>query len=147
MEISWWHWIVLGIVLVLTELAVPAFVLIWFGLGAVIVGLLMLVLPSIGITAQVFLWTVASIAMTLLWFKVFRMRGFRTRSGMSDAHVLGEVGVLARDVEPFGRGSVRFQKPLMGSESWDCISDETIKANERVKVVAMEGHLLKVAKA
>ncbi len=38
MEMEWWQWAVAGIVLVLAELAVPAFVLIWFGLGALVSG-------------------------------------------------------------------------------------------------------------
>jgi hypothetical protein len=42
---------------------------------------------------------------------------------------------------------VRFQKPLVGSEVWECISDETIKSGERVKVLGIEGSFLKVGKA
>ena len=42
MDFEWWHWIVLGIALVIAELAVPAFFVIWFGLGALLVGLALL---------------------------------------------------------------------------------------------------------
>ena len=42
MSFEWWHWIVLGIGLVIAELAVPAFFVIWFGLGALLVGLALL---------------------------------------------------------------------------------------------------------
>jgi hypothetical protein len=34
MHLEWWHWIVGGIALVLAELAIPSFFVIWFGLGA-----------------------------------------------------------------------------------------------------------------
>ncbi len=37
MQLEWWHWAVTGILLILSELAVPAFVLVWFGLGALLV--------------------------------------------------------------------------------------------------------------
>ncbi len=33
-QLQWWHWIVGGIALVVAELAVPAFYVVWFGLGA-----------------------------------------------------------------------------------------------------------------
>jgi len=33
MQFLWWHWVVLGIVVMLLELAVPAFFLIWFVSG------------------------------------------------------------------------------------------------------------------
>ena len=61
MSFEWWHWIVLGIALVIAELAVPAFFIIWFGLGALLVGLAMLAVP-LGATAQIGLWVVASVA-------------------------------------------------------------------------------------
>ena len=147
MSLEWWHWIVLGIALIIAELAVPQFVLIWFGLGSLLVGLMMVVLPGLGVTAQFLLWTLASLAMIFLWFRVFKRGAHKTRIGMSDANVVGEVGVLTRDVEPFQRGSVRFQKPLMGSDVWECIADESIRANDRVRVTSIEGNILKVGKA
>ena len=55
--------------------------------------------------------------------------------------------MLVRAVEPFGKGEVRFQKPLMGSEVWPCLSDEALAAGERVRVQAVDGQLLKVVKS
>lgn len=140
----WWHWMVVGLALGLAELAVPSFFLIWFGLGALLVGLVLLVAPDISLAAQVLLWTAASVVMTALWFKVFRQAA-KTRSGQAD-EVLGEIGVLVRAVQPFEKGEVRFQKPVMGSEVWPCLADEAIAAGERVKVLAVDGQLLKVGK-
>jgi len=84
--------------------------------------------------------------MTALWFKVFRDKAERTRSGQAD-EALGEIGVLVRAVRPFEKGEVRFQKPVMGAEVWPCLADEAIAAGERVKVVAVDGQLLKVGKS
>ena len=52
MQPEWWHWAVLGIGLVIAELAVPAFFIVWFGLGALLVSVVVLVVPSLGLTAQ-----------------------------------------------------------------------------------------------
>jgi membrane protein implicated in regulation of membrane protease activity len=68
------------------ELAVPAFFVIWFGLGALLVGLALLVAP-LGATAQIGLWIVASVAMVGLWFRVFKSGEYlrsRTQVGQSD---------------------------------------------------------------
>lgn len=146
MQPEWWHWAVAGIVLILAELAVPAFVLVWFGLGALLVALIV-ALADIGLTAQLAAWLVVSLAFVALWFKVFKPESHKTRIGMSDADVTGEIGLLARDVAPFEKGEVRFQKPILGTDSWPCIADEAIKAGERVRVVDVEGSFLKVAKA
>jgi membrane protein implicated in regulation of membrane protease activity len=145
MELLWWHWIVFGLVLGLAELAIPSFFIIWFGLGALLVGVVLIVMPDMSFNAQILLWTIASAGLTALWFKVFRGVADKTRSGQA-AEVLGEIGVLVHAVEPFQKGEVRFQKPVMGSEVWPCLADEAIAAGERVKVLAVDGQLLKVGK-
>jgi len=145
MQPEWWHWAVAGIVLILAELAVPAFVLVWFGLGALVVALVA-ALADISLTAQLSVWLVVSVVLVFLWFKVFKPGSHKTRIGMSDANVVGEVGLLTHDVAPFQKGEVRFQKPILGADSWECIADEAVKAGERVRVLAVEGSFLKVGK-
>ena len=149
MELAWWHWMVLGLGLGLVELAVASFFIIWFGLGALLVGVAMLVAPGMVFSTQILLWTAASVAMTALWFRVLRKDAGKTRSGQAN-EALGEIGVLVRAVEPLGvnsaRGEVRFQKPILGSDVWPCLADEVIAAGERVRVLAVDGQILKVGK-
>lgn len=147
MSIDWWMWAILGIALILAELVVPSFVLIWFGLGALGMAILGFLLPGLSLTVQIFAWLVASVAMVVLWFKLFKPEIYKSRAGMSDSNIIGEVGLLVREVAPFERGRVRFQKPLVGSDVWDCIADQNIASGERVKVLAIEGSLLKVGPA
>ncbi len=147
MNPEWWTWVVGGIALILAELAIPSFFIVWFGLGAILVGLLMLALPDLSLTAQLAVWTAASLAMVVLWFRVFKRSFYRTRIGTADGGVIGEIGVLVSAVAPFERGKVRFQRPLLGSEEWVCLADAAIAAGERVRVVAVEGSYLKVGKA
>jgi membrane protein implicated in regulation of membrane protease activity len=146
MGLEWWHWAVFGIALIVAELVVPAFVLVWFGLGAILVALSMLLVPALGMTAQILMWTLASVLMVVVWFRIFKRGMHKTRIGMSDSHVIGEIGLLISGVEPFGKGQVRFQKPLIGSEVWECIADEPIGTGQRVKVLGVEGSFLKVGK-
>lgn len=146
MQLLWWHWVVLGITLMLLELVVPAFFLIWFGVGAVIVGVAVLVVPALSFAWQIILWIVCSIAFLLLWFKVFKPGFHKTRAGMSRGAVAGEIGLVVREVRPFEKGQVRFQKPLMGDDVWEVIADEEIRMGERVKVLDVEGNILKVGK-
>ena len=147
MELLWWHWIVLGIVLMLLELAVPAFFLMWFGLGAVVVGLLMLVFPDLSMAHQVIAWTASSMLFVWLWFKVFKPNIFKTRAGLSRGTFIGEVGLVTKDIRPYEKGQIRFQKPILGNEVWESIADEEIKAGERVKVLEVEGSVLRVSRA
>jgi len=146
MSFEWWHWIVLGLALVIAELAVPAFFIIWFGLGALLVGLVMLGLPELSLTAQLAIWTAASLSMVVLWFRVFKPGFQKTRIGTAAGEAIGEIGLLVSAVAPFERGKVRFQRPVLGSEEWVCVADSPIAAGERVKVVAVEGSFLTVGK-
>ncbi|WP_412478167.1 NfeD family protein [Azonexus sp. IMCC34839] len=147
MQFEWWYWIVGGLVLIVAELAIPSFFVVWFGLGALLVGLALLVLPELSGTAQLALWTVASLAMVALWFRVFKPSLHKTRIGLAEGEVLGEIGLLVTAVAPFERGKVRFQRPILGAEEWVCLADSAIAAGERVKVVAVEGSFLKVTPA
>jgi hypothetical protein len=144
MQPEWWHWAVAGIALILAELAVPAFVLVWFGLGALLVAAIVAIAPVLGFTTHLSIWLLTSLALVAGWFRVFKPGIHKTRIGMADADVIGEIGLLARNVAPFEKGEVRFQKPVLGSEVWPCIADEAISAGDRVKVVAVEGSILKV---
>lgn len=146
MNPEWWHWIVGGIVLVLAELMIPSFFIVWFGLGALLVGLLTLAF-DLSVTAQLATWTLASIAMVVLWFRVFKQSFQKTKIGTADGEVIGEVGLLVSAVAPFERGKVRFQRPILGSEEWACMADTAIAAGERVKVISIEGSFVKVGKA
>lgn len=144
MEFVWWHWIVIGLVLVGAEMMLPAFYLIWFGLGALVLGLVMTVIP-LSMTVQLFAWTAASTGLVFFWFRYLKPRTM-TQTGQADA-IVGEIGLLTRAVAPFERGEVRFQKPVGGAESWACIADEAIAAGTRVRVTSVEGNIFKITKA
>lgn len=144
---EWWHWMIAGLGLVLLELAIPAFFVIWFGLGAMLVALVLFVSADLSLTTQISLWIVASLVMVVLWFRVFKRSQHRTLSGTADGEVIGEVGLLVSAVAPFQQGRVRFQGPVLGSDEWVCLADSTIAAGERVRVVAIEGSFVRVTKA
>ncbi len=146
MMIEWWHWVVLGLCLSIAELVVPAFFIIWFGIGALLIGLLLLVAPDLTFASQLVIWAVVSSLLVLVWFRYLRPRTM-TVIGTSAANVVGEIGVLVSDLCPNSRGQVRFQKPILGADAWECYADESIKAGERVRIVAVEGNYIKVEAA
>ncbi|PZO89893.1 MAG: NfeD family protein, partial [Acinetobacter johnsonii] len=45
-----WHWFVLGVLLMLSELILPAFAALWFGIAAIMVGILYWMFPMMGVT-------------------------------------------------------------------------------------------------
>lgn len=145
--LEWWVWALIAMGFFMIELLfMPAFVLIWFGLGALLVMLAVLV-ADIGLSGQLLLWTISSGIMVVMWFTTLK-KFFRTRSqaGQSAAQIIGEVGMITEAVAPFRTGKVRFQKPMVGSEIWDCVADEAFEVGTKVRVTKVEGNLLTVGK-
>ena len=144
--LEWWHWIVLGLVLTLAELAVPAFFIVWFGLGALGVGLVLLAWPGLSLAAQLVLWAALAAALTAFWFRYLKPRTV-SQVGSSSAAPIGEIGVLVGELTPQSRGQVRFQKPVLGSDIWECYADVKLGAGQRVRIVAVQGNFIKVENA
>lgn len=72
MQFEWWYWIIAGFCLIGLELIVPSFTIIWFGLGALVVGALKALWPKFPLAGQLFLWSVSSISFTAMWFKYLK---------------------------------------------------------------------------
>ena len=144
---EYWHWLVFGMVLVMAELAIPSFTIFWFGLAGLIVGLILLVAPAVGFTWQLFVWAVASCAMTLLWFKYLRpLMADRTKAGISREAIVGESGQVIRPPAEKQRGTVRFTTPILGAEEWPFICNGEVRVGDRVVVTDISGNTLIVAK-
>lgn len=146
MNILWWHWLAGGLILIGLELFIPSFTIIWFGLGAVLVGIVLAVYPGFPLSAQLLTWTVVSALLTFAWFRYFNPRRDKTFSGSAQGAVVGEIGLVIKAAGSFDKGRVKFHLPLLGSDEWPCLADEPLEVGDRVKVVEVEGHALKVEK-
>ncbi len=144
---EWWHWTIGGIALTLLELLIPSFFVLWFGLGALLVAAVLWLWPALPFTAQLLLWIAASAAMVVLWFRVFQPSRFTQQLDAEREKIVGEIGLIVSPVDTGSRGQVRFQRPLMGAEVWQCVADTPIGIGERVRVCSVEcveTHVVKV---
>ena len=146
-QMLYWYWLVFGMILILLELAVPSFTIFWFGLGALVVGVLMLLTPGISLTLQILIWIIASSAFVLFWFKVMKPRMTdRTNAGLSREAVLGETAMVTRIPEGDRRGEMRFSVPMLGSDTWPFICVDEVDVGERVMVQDVSGNTMVVKK-
>ena len=110
MEMQWWHWALLGLVLGLLELATPGgFFILFFGIGALLVSLLSL----IGIGGPLWLqWVLfgALSVVTLFFFRDPLLRRMRAaeRTGLVDS-LTSDIAVVKEDIPPgeIGRAELR----------------------------------------
>jgi membrane protein implicated in regulation of membrane protease activity len=147
-SVLWWHWLAFGLVLIGAELIVPSFTIVWFGLAACLVGVLLFLVPTRALGLQVFIWAAASAACTFFWFRYFKPKMLdRTTSGMSREAIVGQTGMLLVGVAShLERGRIRFAVPVLGAEEWDCISRDVLRAGDYARVTGIEGHVLNVEK-
>ena len=144
---EYWQWIVFGIALMLSEIFIGSFFIVWFGAAAVVVGLLFLPLPNMSGTAQLVIWAISSASFALAWFKLIKPLNIdKTKAGLSKEALLGEIGQVLQVPSGDKRGKVRFPAPVLGSDEWLIISHETVNIGDRGSVVDLSGNALIVKK-
>ncbi len=146
-KVLYWYWLVLGMLLIIAEIFIPSFTVFWFGLGAIIVALVLWLLPDMSVSWQLFIWAIASIVFTFLWFKFFKpLMTDRTKAGISREAVIGESGQVIKIPEENRRGIVRFATPLLGTDEWPFICEQAVASGDRVFVKDVSGNTLIVEK-
>ena len=147
-ELLYWHWIVIGIALILSEIFLGSFFIFWFGAAALVVGIILLVIPSLSMAIQILLWTALSTALALGWFKFLKpLSRDKTTAGLSREAIMGEIGQVLSPPNGEKRGMLRFPAPVLGSDEWQIMSQDALATGDRVSVVDVSGNSLIVKKA
>ena len=108
-----WHWFVLGILLILSELILPAFAALWFGIAAIMVCFLYWLFPDISLTTQIVLWIVLSVLCTILWFKFIKPLSIdKTKAGLPREATIGQIGMVIQTNLAHDQIIVRFPNQI-----------------------------------
>jgi membrane protein implicated in regulation of membrane protease activity len=140
MDIQWWHWLVFGLVLVLAEVATAGgFYIIFFGIGAIVVGLLASGNVAGPVGVQVLLFSAISVGSLLLFRR--RLLGWFQTDPQAPAvdQLVGEVALVIDEVAPGGVGKVE----LRGS-GWSArtTSVTPLPRGARCRVTRVDGLVL-----
>jgi len=140
MAIAWWHWLVLGLLLIALELAASGgFYIIFFGIAAVIISLMVALGADTPVWAELALFSVISVG-SLLLFRSPLMRWMNIAGvGVDVDSLVGDTGVVQQDIPAHGIGRVE----LRGS-SWSARNNSAtlLAAGRRVTVVRVERLML-----
>jgi inner membrane protein len=142
MDILWWHWLVLGLLLVLAELAASGgFYIIFFGIAAIIVGLLASAGLGGPVWAQLLLFSVISVA-SLMIFRTRLLKWFQVDPQAPAVDTLvGEVAVATEDLLPGSVGRVEYR-----GAAWSARNNANVAVarGTRCRVIRVEGLMLYV---
>jgi membrane protein implicated in regulation of membrane protease activity len=139
---DWWMWILLGVVLAVIEILTPGVLfVIFFGVAAIVVGLLSLA----GIISTPWIqWALFSI-LALVALRIFRaplLARLQKNSHPDVDSLVGETAVAALGMAPGEHGRVELRGSTWSSHN---VGTRAIAAAERCRVVAVDGLRLDVA--
>ncbi|HMT92439.1 NfeD family protein [uncultured Thiothrix sp.] len=140
MSFEFWYWLILGAVLLTLEMLAPGVVLMWFGFGAVLTGVVLWIFPELSLGWQLLLFGATSILSLYAWrqSKFFRdpppmepELNNRLLSHIGKRYVLNEAIIQ-------GSGSLK-----IGDSTWR-VRGKDLPAGTKVEVVGVEGIILLV---
>ena len=135
----WW---LVGLALLLAELGVPGLTLLFFGIGALVTGLVYWIHP-VGLAAQVWIFLAVSIlSLVALRRSLCRLFNARQRGGPEDGlddDFIGRHARVTEGIAPDQPGRVEFN-----GAGWKAESESAIAVGARVEIVGRAALTLRV---
>jgi membrane protein implicated in regulation of membrane protease activity len=137
-------WFIIGFLFFLLEFVVPGFILFFFGIGAWVVGILLLLFAPMSINAQLLIFLGTSVFTVLLFRNWVRgkLGMMRSQKISLEDEIIGKKAKAETAIIPGGRGKVSFR-----GITWDAFSPEGVEEGEEVLIIANESIILTVKSA
>ncbi len=140
MDILWWHWLLLGLVLVVAEMATAGgFYIVFFGIGAIVVGSL----AGLGLAGpgwvQLLLFSVISVG-SLVLFRGRLLKSFQPEPQAPTVDALvGEVATADDDIPAGSVGRVELRGTVWSARNETGVS---VARGARCRVSRVDGLML-----
>ena len=133
-DIDWhWWWFIAGMVLILAEFSAPGVCICFFGVGALLTGVVVWLFPGMPLSLELLLFSVLSVLFLLgcrrLMPDVFRGSMKVDPSDIENDDVAGADAVVVEAISAGRPGKVEFRGSL-----WTACADRELAVGERVKI-------------
>jgi membrane protein implicated in regulation of membrane protease activity len=136
-------WFFMGLVLLLLELALPGLIVVFFGIGAWVTALCIILFhPDINI--QILIFLVSSVLFLALLRKYLKKKFFHEDTSIVttlEDEFIGKTGVAESKFSAGSTGRVHFK-----GTSWTAVSDSDIEIGEQVTILDKESIKLIITK-
>ena len=143
--VNWsiWHWLILGFVLLIAEIAMPGVFLLWWGLAAIVVAGIMKLFPALPLSALVVIYAIIAIILSVIWWRYQHSKDQTDQSqsvlNQRDHAMIGARGkVLEMAENGIGRGA-------FGDTTWR-IKGHGLSVNDLIEVTGVNSITLNVIK-
>lgn len=139
-EAAYWHWLVLGVGLLILEVFSPGVFFLWMGLAAGAVGLLLWLFPGITWEFQLLLFAAFSVVTIAFWRSFLKRHPTKSEQPLLNRRGEQYVGRWFTLDQPVvnGQGKIR-----VDDSTWKIRGDDC-PAGSRVRVTGVDGVVLKV---
>lgn len=140
LEIVFWSWWVLALVLLVIELLAPGFFFLWMASSAFVTGCLLLLIPALDLELQVFIFSILSVAAITAWKLYGKKHSIVTDHPLLNkrgAQYIGRVFSLYKPIEN-GEGKIKVDDSIWKVHGEDC------DINTKVKVISTRGTVFDV---
>lgn len=140
MNFEFWYWLILGAVLLTLEMLAPGVVLMWFGFGAVLTGVVLWIFPELSLGWQLLLFGATSILSLYAWRQSKFFRDPPSTEPELNNRLLSHIGkrYVLNEAIIQGSGSLK-----IGDSTWR-VRGKDLPAGTKVEVVGVEGIILLV---
>lgn len=142
---SYFIWLMLGVVAIVIEMMIPTFFALFTGIGFLFAAIVAFFYPE-----SLFLQLVSvSIFMVLgvIVFKKKNMADVETNKVGTHDEFVGIEGVVTALVSSSKEGEVELSTPILGMRAWPAISnDSEIDVDSKIKIVQLQGNTVLVEK-
>jgi len=139
-----WLWGALGLALLAAEMATGTIYLLWFGISALCMAILVWIYPDIHYGIQFALFAGLSVTALVIWKLNYKKTETFSRIGQAQGEEIGRVGTITVACGPSQNGTIQFTQGLMGSREWTAVSNEPLAIGQQARVTAVEGNMLRV---
>ncbi len=139
-NLTFWHWFILGVVLVVLEALAPGVVFLWMGIAAGLTGLVLLAMPDLSWQGQALTFAVLSVASVAAGRMYLKRHPTQTELPTLNRRGEQYVGRLFTLEQPIVNGVGKLR---VDDTTWKVAGDD-VPAGSRVRVTGVEGTILQV---
>ncbi|TFB10161.1 NfeD family protein [Candidatus Marinimicrobia bacterium MT.SAG.3] len=134
-------WFIIGLALLISEFILPGVVIIFFGIGAWVTTIFILIFGiSLNYQLVVFISTsLLSLALLRKFIKtlIYNRKGSDLESILEE--FIGKTAVVQSEIKLGSQGKIEFK-----GSNWEAVSDQEIKKGEVVKIISKDSIVMKV---
>lgn len=135
----WYLWLILGVLFIVAEMFTAGFVLLWFGIGALVAALLAFT-GIVGLPLQIFVFLVVSVALTIasrtILERFLPRPGRELKTGVDS--LPGKIGVVVEA----SKGVLQEGAVRVFASTWRAFpvdGEEPLREGEQVEIERVEG--------